>query len=165
MKAVRYSQSELENVLKRAPSSVRHRLLNEAGIVPESSAVVSDLVIPKPAHKLGRGRGSYQDGYYFPSMAELRRYQYLKTLSMAGAIAGLSVHPSWDIVVNDVPICRVIMDFSYTQNGVFVVEDVKAVRVDSRSGKEAFTTDTYLSKIKRKLLKSCYPIEPRLVVG
>lgn len=96
-------------------------------------------------------------GQRFDSRAEARRYDELKLLEMAGAITDLTVHPRYEIqgqFKRDGALIRAIYyegDFSYTENGRHVCEDVKGVET------EAF-------KLKRKLFWKRYPgVELRII--
>lgn len=84
------------------------------------------------------------DGFRFASKAEARRYQELLLLEKARKITKVTLQPAYIITINDHKICKVIGDFHYTENGKIVVEDVKGM-------------DTPLSRLKRKLVKACYP--------
>jgi len=119
----------------------------------------------KPVHKFGRARRIEIDGYKFASQKEADRYVALKWRERAGEITDLEPHPGWPIVVNKEPICRVELDFRYwdkVDGGKWVYEDVKSVRIDDH-GRVKFSTDTSLSKIKRKLLKAIFGIEVTIV--
>ncbi|MDD5084190.1 MAG: DUF1064 domain-containing protein [Candidatus Moranbacteria bacterium] len=85
----------------------------------------------------------------FDSRAEHERYQYLRLLEKAGAIAALGLQPKFELepgFVRDGKKYRqewYIADFSYRRDGRAVIEDVK--------GKK---TDLYLSKVKRFLAQN-----------
>ena len=66
------------------------------------------------------------DGISFDSRKESARYADLKLLQKAGEISDLTLQPKFDIVINGVKVCSYVADFSYTENGVKVVEDVKS---------------------------------------
>ena len=74
------------------------------------------------------------DGYTFDSKAEARRYGELKMLYQAGEIHKLQVHPRYKLLdpfeVKGVKYRGIVYeaDFSYTENGVQVVEDVKGMK-------------------------------------
>jgi hypothetical protein len=91
------------------------------------------------------------DGFTFDSKAEYRRYQQLKLLQQAGEISGLKVHPPFRLIPSFTDGSgkrhRAVFyeaDFSYTENGTEVVEDVKGVR-------------TAVFKLKHKLLLYRHP--------
>lgn len=93
-------------------------------------------------------RGIHEDGYYFDSQMELRRYRELKLLIAAGVIRDLEIHPRYDFEKNGVLITTYRPDFVYVlaDTGAQVVEDVKGVQ-----------TEVY--KIKKKLMKAFYGLE------
>ena len=66
------------------------------------------------------------DGISFDSRKESARYVVLKLRQKAGEISDLTLQPKFDIVINGVKVCSYVADFSYTENGVKVVEDVKS---------------------------------------
>lgn len=91
------------------------------------------------------------DGYRWDSIAEYARWCELRILETAGAISDLQVkYPKYELVpafkhgkkryqgVSYIP------DFTYTENGRLVVEDVKGVK-------------TAVYQIKKKLLLSQHP--------
>lgn len=86
------------------------------------------------------------DGVEFDSRKEARRYKELLLLERAGAIQGLERQVRFELIpsqrydgkVVERPV-HYIADFTYTENGNLVVEDVKGMR-----------TKDYI--IKRKLL-------------
>lgn len=86
------------------------------------------------------------DGITFDSKKEAARYQELKLMQKAGLIAGLGMHPSFDLWVNNQRVCRYVADFSYQENGKTVVEDVKGVK-------------TPVYNLKKKLMKALHGIE------
>lgn len=92
-----------------------------------------------------RAQKTVIDGHTFASKKEGSRYSILKLLEKAGEIQDLKLQPEWKIEINGIPICRYIADFTYTQNGVKIVEDVKG-----------FRTKEY--RLKRKLLKAVHGI-------
>lgn len=85
------------------------------------------------------------DGIRFPSKAEARRYSELKSLEQAGIITNLKRQPRYDICINGKLCFFYKADFSYSQQGAQVVEDVKGVR-----------TDVYA--IKKKCVEAAYGI-------
>ena len=90
-------------------------------------------------------RKTVVDGVTFDSAGEAARWSQLVLLQRAGTIRGLGEpHPSFPIVINGTKVCRVEMDFAYSENGQSVVEDFKG-------------TDTTVSRLKRRLLAAAYP--------
>lgn len=88
------------------------------------------------------------DGITFASRREANRYAELKLLERAGEIQGLSLQPVYDLIVNDMKICRYVADFRYFENKQIIVEDSKG-----------FKTRDY--RIKKKLMKAVFGIEVR----
>lgn len=86
------------------------------------------------------------DGYTFDSLKEYCRYVELKILQKAGEISDLKLQVKFELTFNAVKICSYIADFTYTQAGDKVVEDVKG-----------FKTGIY--SIKRKLMLAFYGIK------
>lgn len=91
------------------------------------------------------------DGVKFDSLAEARRYGELKVLQAAGAIAGLVIHPRYELQAafedregQRWPPVVYVADFAYTEDGAPVVEDVKG-----------FETEAW--KLKRRLFLARYP--------
>ena len=69
----------------------------------------------------------------FDSQAEMRRYQELMALFLAGQIQELKIHPEFTLIESytkpdgeRVRRMRYTADFSYLRDGVLVVEDVKS---------------------------------------
>jgi len=74
------------------------------------------------------------DGIKFDSKREAKRYGELKLWEKSGGINRLRVHPSWDLIVNEVFIGRYTADFVYhTWADVLVVEDVKSPATAKRA--------------------------------
>jgi hypothetical protein len=88
------------------------------------------------------------DGIRFDSTAEGARYCELRLAQKAGQIRHLVIHPRFKLTVNAIPVCVYVADFSYLENGLRVVEDVKGVK-----------TPAYV--IKKKLMRACHGIEIR----
>lgn len=89
------------------------------------------------------------DGYTFDSKMEHRRYLELKLLETAVKIINLKVHPSFEIYVKEILVCRVELDFSYR-----VVDD----HYEDVKG-----TDNALSRLKRKLVEAAYGISVEVI--
>lgn len=105
--------------------------------------------------RIRTGRSKYfnkkieYEGYLFDSIKEKNRYEELRLAQKSGAISELKVHPKFDLIVNGMKICRMILDFSYTdESGNSVIEDVKSA-----------PTITPIYRIKKKLLKALLGIE------
>jgi hypothetical protein len=72
------------------------------------------------------------DGYKFASRKEAARYAQLKVLAHIGQIRDLEVHPRFVLEANGQPLIspsgrkiHYVADFSYTENDVRHIEDVK----------------------------------------
>jgi len=93
------------------------------------------------------------DGIKFSSTKEANRFQHvLKPLLRAGRITDLSLQPTYPIIINGIPICKVKLDFKYydLEHECEVIEDVKGM-------------DLPLSKLKRKLVEAMHGIKVVLV--
>ncbi len=96
-------------------------------------------------------------GIRFDSKAELRRYEQLRMLQLSGAITDLTVHPRYELLparTIDGKRERAVRyegDFSYTEGGRIVCEDVKGY-------------ETAVFRLKRRLFLDRYPdIELRVI--
>jgi hypothetical protein len=91
------------------------------------------------------------DGILFASFLEANRYGELKILERAGEVSDIKVHPVFPVEVNGIQVCKVILDFSYTdKNGCQVHEDTKG-------------QDTALSRLKRRMVEAAYSIDVVIV--
>ena len=91
------------------------------------------------------------DGISFDSRKESARYADLKLMQKAGEISDLTLQPKFDIVINGVKVCSYVADFSYTENGVKVVEDVKS----------EMTRKLPTYRLKNKLMRAVHGIAIR----
>lgn len=89
------------------------------------------------------------DGNVFDSKSEARRWQELQLLQIAGEIRDLERQTSFDITINGVKVCRYKADFTYWENGTYIVEDVKS---------EA-TRKLPAYRLKNKLMKAVHNID------
>lgn len=80
----------------------------------------------------------------FDSQKEARRWSELRLLERAGQISDLSRQVRLPLRVNDQLVCTFIPDFTYTEDGRQVVEDVKS----------PITRKLPAYRIKVKLLKA-----------
>ena len=112
-------------------------------------------------------------GITFDSKAEGDRYLELRAMQEEGAIAGLTVHPKYILqpafTMENGEKVRAITytpDFEYFfQNGVYVVEDVKAWMTDKRTGRRKPLVQEDC-ELKIKMLKHLRPdIEFRITGG
>ena len=92
------------------------------------------------------------DNILFHSGAEARRYTQLSIMQRSGVIADLILQPVFNIEINEISICKVILDFKYrvVATGRIVWEDVK--------GKQ-----TVVSSLKKKLVEAVHGIEVDLI--
>ncbi len=94
---------------------------------------------------------TFVDGISFDSRKESARYADLKLMQKAGEISDLTLQPKFDIVINGVKVCSYVADFSYVENGVKIVEDVKS----------EVTRKLPAYRLKKKLMKAVHSIEVR----
>ncbi len=119
------------------------------------------LAGPKKSNKFFARKTSC-DGYTFDSQSEANHYLELKSRLQAGDISALIIHPCFELQPAFTDYTgkrqRPIMytaDFSYTENGRYVVVDVKG----------GTATQTALFAVKAKMLKYHYPhIEFKIVI-
>ena len=85
------------------------------------------------------------DGIKFHSLKEAKRYRDLKLLEKAKSISCLTLQPRYDMMINNIFCGFYKADFSYIENGVMVIEDVKGMR-------------TPVYRIKKKIIEALYTI-------
>jgi hypothetical protein len=92
-------------------------------------------------NKYGAKKVTAPDGEKFDSMKEYQRWGVLKLMQRAGMISDLKRQARFELIPKQEgeTACTYIADFTYYQNGKYIVEDVKGCK-----------TDVY--KIKRKLM-------------
>ena len=97
------------------------------------------------------------DGFTFDSQKEARRYSELKLLVRVGEISELELQKSF-VLAESVkfnneprakPAIRYVADFTYMENGVMIVEDVKSKATKSLP----------VYRMKKHLMKSVHDIE------
>lgn len=110
----------------------------------------------KPYSKYGNTKTEL-NGIKFDSIRERNRYIQLHAMEKSGLISELKLQPAYKlkakIVSKGFPNGRELTyraDFSYIENGVLVVEDVKGVETD-------------VFKIKRALVKFFHDIDVKIV--
>jgi hypothetical protein len=86
----------------------------------------------------------------FDSKREAARYDELRLLERAGKISNICLQEKFPIVIGGVKVCEVWADFTYTENGRLIREDVK--------GK-----DNRESMLKRKLVKAVHSVDFEIV--
>ena len=92
-------------------------------------------------NKYGAKKVTAPDGQKFDSMKEYNRYCVLKLLQRGGKISDLKRQVKFELIPKQdgEMACNYVADFTYYQNGEYIVEDVKGCK-----------TDVY--KIKKKLM-------------
>ena len=91
------------------------------------------------------------DGITFDSKWESERYGQLKAMERGGIVTDLKLQVKYDIVINDIKICKYIADFVYKEESPDgkikeIVEDAKG-----------FETPEF--KLKKKLMKAVHNID------
>ena len=91
------------------------------------------------------------DGITFDSKWESERYGQLKAMERGGIVTDLELQVKYDIVINDIKICKYIADFVYKEESPDgkikeIVEDAKG-----------FETPEF--KLKKKLMKAVHNID------
>lgn len=75
-----------------------------------------------------RSKPTFVDGIRFHSIKEAKRYKDLKILERAGIIHFLKLQHPFFLQVNNQNIGKYVADFTYHEDGKFVVEDVKGMK-------------------------------------
>lgn len=114
--------------------------------------VTEDPKVTAARPKYGN-RKKLVDGIEFDSSREAARYIELALMQKAGIITDLRVHPSYDIVVCGVLVCRMEPDFDYRCDESTIVEDVKSE-----------PTKTAVYRLKKKLLRATHGLHIREIV-
>lgn len=93
-------------------------------------------------NKYGARKITIPSGEKFDSLSEANRWLELKLLEKAGKISDLKRQVSFELIPKQdgERACTYVADFTYYENGKYVVEDCKG-----------FKTDVY--RIKKKLMK------------
>jgi hypothetical protein len=93
-------------------------------------------------NKYGARKLTAPDGQKFDSVKEYHRWGCLRLLERAGKISDLKRQVSFELIPKQdgERACTYVTDFTYYENGQYVVEDCKG-----------FKTDVY--RIKKKLMK------------
>ncbi len=136
----RWSPQELAAQLDRNPSLRMSRTRRHRTVVPKD----------KPSGKPNKfhAKQIVVEGITFHSKREATRYGELRVLERAGKIVGLDMQVKYPLVVNGHLIANYFADFTYSENGKFILEDSKG-----------FATKEY--KLKKKLLKAIWGYEIR----
>ncbi len=98
------------------------------------------------------------DNIKFDSKWESERYGQLKAMQRGGVVTDLELQVPYNIIINDVKICKYIADFKYKQEDIHgkieeIVEDAKGFetpefKLKKKLMKAVFNIDIYLSKKK-----------------
>ena len=104
----------------------------------------------KKSSKFG-AKKTVVDGITFDSKWESERYGQLKAMERGGIVTDLELQVKYDIVINDIKICKYIADFVYKEESSDgkireIVEDAKG-----------FETPEF--KLKKKLMKAVHGID------
>ena len=104
----------------------------------------------KKSSKFG-AKKTMVDGITFDSKWESERYGQLKAMERGGIVTDLELQVKYDIVINDIKICKYIADFVYKEESPDgkikeIVEDAKG-----------FETPEF--KLKKKLMKAVHGID------
>lgn len=121
------------------PRKPRFNLANQVRVLG------ADSLLPTKPNKF-HAKKKVCGGITFASHAEASRYDELMLLQKGNVIAGLVLQPRFDMVVNGHLVGRYTPDFSYHENGKYVVEDVKS---------KATKTEAYGLRIK--VFKATHP--------
>ena len=109
-----------------------------------------------PAVSKYKSRGVRTLEGYFASQREHARWCELKLLVRAGEISDLRRQIPKPVWINEVEICRPVIDYCYMRDGVEVWEDVKGY-IDTGS------PVTRLWKMQHRLLLAVHNIEVEIV--
>ena len=104
----------------------------------------------KKSSKFG-AKKTIVDGITFDSKWESERYGQLKAMERGGIVTDLELQVKYDIIINDIKICKYIADFVYKEESPDgkikeIVEDAKG-----------FETPEF--KLKKKLMKAVHGID------
>lgn len=104
----------------------------------------------KKSSKFG-AKKTMVDSITFDSKWESERYGQLKAMERGGIVTDLGLQVKYDIVINDIKICKYIADFVYKEESPDgkikeIVEDAKG-----------FETPEF--KLKKKLMKAVHGID------
>ena len=104
----------------------------------------------KKSSKFG-AKKTIVDGITFDSKWESERYGQLKAMERGGIVTDLELQVKYDIVINDIKICKYIADFVYKEESPDgkikeIVEDAKG-----------FETPEF--KLKKKIMKAVHNID------
>lgn len=86
------------------------------------------------------------DGVTFDSLKEADRWAQLKLLERAGKISDLKRQVPFPLVVNGTKVAKLVVDFTYEENGKLIAEDTKS----------SFTRKLPVWRLKSKMFAAQY---------
>ena len=104
----------------------------------------------KKSSKFG-AKKTVVDGIKFDSKWESERYGQLKAMERGGIVTDLELQVKYDIIINDIKICKYIADFVYKEESPG--GEIKEVVEDAKG----FETPEF--KLKKKLMKAVHNID------
>tara|TARA_R100000231_G_scaffold97351_1_gene72797 strand:- start:1 stop:375 length:375 start_codon:yes stop_codon:yes gene_type:complete len=104
----------------------------------------------KKSSKFG-AKKTVVDGITFDSKWESERYGQLKAMERGGIVTDLELQVKYDIVINDIKICKYIADFVYKEESPD--GEIKEIVEDAKG----FETPEF--KLKKKLMKAVHGID------
>lgn len=88
------------------------------------------------------------DGIYFRSTKEGNRYIELRFKQKMGLISELKLQVPFELVIDGNLIEKYIADFTYIENGIFIVEDTKGKKLSDYRRKKKWMKNIYGIEIK-----------------
>ena len=104
----------------------------------------------KKSSKFG-AKKTIVDGITFDSKWESERYGQLRAMERGGIVTDLKLQVKYDIVINDIKICKYIADFVYKEESPD--GEIKEIVEDAKG----FETPEF--KLKKKLMKAVHGID------
>ena len=104
----------------------------------------------KKSSKFG-AKKTIVDGITFDSKWESERYGQLRAMERGGIVTDLELQVKYDIVINDIKICKYIADFVYKEES----SDGKIREIVEVA--KGFETPEF--KLKKKLMKAVHSID------
>ena len=104
----------------------------------------------KKSSKFG-AKKTIVDGITFDSKWESERYGQLRAMERGGIVTDLELQVKYDIVINDIKICKYIADFVYKEESPD--GEIKEIVEDAKG----FETPEF--KLKKKLMKAVHNID------
>lgn len=88
------------------------------------------------------------DGIFFRSTKEGNRYIELRFKQKMGLISELKLQVPFELIVEGILIEKYIADFTYIENGIFIVEDTKGKKLSDYRRKKKWMKNIYGIEIK-----------------